>query len=240
MRFYLILIVILYWQVAFAKKAFDTYEHKVEIPEPLFIDLVRSLSAEPGEWEINSLFYHTQGNFDSLHWAPELELVLKSGTAVEFELPMVGGKISSYKTAIQQRVYQNSKRNHQQGLQFIYEADNKFYASEATLFYIIAHRFNHYFSIIGLYGLKSIIETYQGLDLLLNQSLFFNYSQEIDFGIEFNYQSGPISPKYWQVVPQLHLAFEDGAKIQFGFGAREQGTRISPMGTFRLIWEFNK
>lgn len=233
------LIFIFCWP-CFAKKAFDKYENKVEVPEPLFVDLVRSLSAEYGEWEINSLFYHTQGYYDNFNWAPEVEFVLKSGTAVEFEFPMVGGELTNYKVALQQRFYQNERRTHLHGLQVIYEADDKFMHSDATVYYIVAHRFNHYISALGLYGVKSILESYQGLEILLNQSIFFNYSQEIDFGIEYNYASGDLFEKYWQLIPQLHLAFEEGAKIQFGFGAREMASRISPVGTFRLIFEFNK
>lgn len=232
--------IILFSWPSFAKKAFDNYESKVEVPEPLFVDLVRSLNAKNGEWEINSLFYHSQGTYDDFNWAPEIEFVLRAGTAIEFELPIEGGELKNYKTAFQQRIYQNKKRNHLHGLQVIYEADNKFNHSDATLYYIVAHRFNHNLSVIGLYGAKSLLENYQGLEYLFNQSVFYNYSEEIDFGLEYNYSSGQLSNRYWQLIPQLHIAFEGGAKIQFGFGAINTDSTVSPIGTFRLIMEFNK
>lgn len=240
MRSFVFLLLLFYSSSSFAKKAYDKYETKVEVPEPLFVDLVRSLSAEYGEWEVNSLFYHTQGYFDSFSWAPEVEFVLNSGTAIEFEFPMQGGELTNYKVAMQQRTFQSHNRTHLHGVQLIYEADNNFFHSDATLFYIVAHRFNHYLSILGLYGAKSTIESYQGLDVLFNQSLFFNYSEEIDLGLELNYTSGDLSETSWQLIPQLHLAFEGGAKIQFGFGGRREGGRTSPIGTLRLILEFNK
>jgi hypothetical protein len=221
------------------KKSFTDYQKKNQVPEPLFVDLVRGLDAQVGEWEINSLFYQTRRSFEQFQWAPEVEFVLRDGLAIEFEFPMVGRKLESYKLGLQQRVYQSPSGHHLQGIQFLYEADPEFRHSDGTLYYIIAQRFNHYFSIIGLYGFRTIMEAYQGLEWDLNQSFFYNYSQEIDFGLEFNYVSGELTPRFFQVVPQLHLAFHNGAIIQFGFGARTtvEGTR--PLSTFRLIWEFN-
>lgn len=239
MNYIVLLLVVLASLSLKAQEAFDSYERKVEIPEPLFIDLVRNLSSEPGEWEINSLFYHSQGNYDELSWAPEIEMVLFDGTSIEFEFPMVGDKLYSYKFAVQRRIYQSPNRDHLHGMQAIYETDTAFNHSEATLFYIVAHRFNGKVSAIGLYGARSLLERYQGTEFLFNQSFFYNSSQVLDLGLELNYSSGDLSERYWQVIPQLHLAFEGGIKIQTGFGAKSHDHGVSPVGTFRLIQEFN-
>lgn len=221
------------------KKAFDEYKSKVEVPEPLYIDLVRSLSAEAGEWEINSLFYHSQGTYGDLKWSPEVEVVIREGSAIEFEFPMKGGNLNSYKLAFQQRIYENKKANGIHGFQFIYEANKRFNKDEGTFYYIVAHRFNHYLSTIGLYGVKSLIKKFEGLEVQLNQSIFYNYSREIDLGIEINYASDKLENKYFQIVPQLHLAFTKGYKIQFGFGALDKDSKVSPVGVLRFIKEFN-
>ncbi len=239
MRFFILLFIIFISFKVWGKKAFDDYKNKAEIPEPLYIDLVRGLTAEKGEWEINTLIYHTQGDFNSLNWAPEIEWVMRDGSAIEFELPMVGNDISSYKTAFQQNIYSNEKQTHMQGLQLIYEADVSFKHQEYTAYYILAHRFNHYFSTIGLHGVKGVFESSQKIDLVTNQSFFYNHSREIDLGLEFNYQSGQNFEKYFQVIPQLHLALGTGFKIQFGFGARSVNSMTSPVGTLRIIWENN-
>ena len=231
--------------LSYAKnKAFDDYKTKVEVPEPLFIDLVRSLSSEVGEWEINSLFYHSQGTYEDLKWAPEIELVLFDGTALEFEFPMQGPDLKNYKFAFQQRIYASRQSQSLHGIQLIYETNQKFNVSEGTFYYILAHRFNHHWSAIGLYGFKSVIENYEGLEAQFNQSFFYNYSREIDLGVEINYASGELEGRYFQVVPQLHLAFNHGYKIQFGFGAidggvTDEGSTVSPVGVFRFIKEFN-
>lgn len=241
MKYFFTFIILIFGTSVFAKgKAFDEYKTKVEVPEPLFIDLVRSLSAEVGEWEINSLFYHSQGTYDDLNWAPEIELVLYDGTAIEFEFPIEGFDLAHYKFAFQQRVYESKRSKSLHGVQLIYESNKKFDLSESTFYYILAHRFNHHWSAIGLWGFKSLIEGFEGLELQINQSLFYNYSREIDLGLEFNYASGELEGRYFQVVPQLHLAFNHGYKIQFGFGAIDDGSTLSPVGTFRFIKEFNE
>ena len=218
------------------RKAYDGYDREVEVPEPLFVDLVRSLTADPGEFEINSLFYHRAGSFDDLKWAPELEYVLPGGVAVEFELPSVGGRLETYKLALQTRIFPSVEPSQQHGLQWIYEVSTDFKQEEVSLYYIYARRFRGPVSILGLYGLKRSNVT----ESLLNQSFFYNYTEEIDFGLEFNYASGEGGQKYWQLIPQLHLALQRGGKIQFGFGGKQESGAFQPIATFRLIVEFNE
>lgn len=225
---------------SFAERGFYNYETKVEVPEPLYIDLVRGLHSHKGEWEINSLFVQNQSLMGEKKWAPELEWVVREGTAIEFEFPMTGAHLEAYKFAIQQRTYQSANKNNLQGVQLLYEADRVFMHSELTAFYIMAHRFNHEFSAITISGFKTILEQSEGLSVLVNTTLFYNYSDEVDFGIEVNYASPQFSEKFLQVVPQLHLALRDGMKIQFGYGGRETQDRWSSTSSLRLIKEFNK
>lgn len=236
----LVVLLLFFCQAGLGRKAFDDYKKENQVPEPLFVDLVRSLDAEQGEWEVNSLFYQRQQGFSEFNWAPEIEFVAQDGLAFEFELPMRGDQLETYKIAGQQRLYRSPSGAHLQGLQLIYEAETDFQSSQGTLYYIVAHRFNHALSVIGLYGIKSTVERFSGLEASLNQSFFYNYSQEIDFGLEINYLSGELSPGYLQAVPQLHLAFREGAKFQFGFGSRFYRDLATPVSTFRLIWEFNE
>ncbi len=226
--------------MALAEKAFDQYGSKVEVPEPLFIDLVRGLNSKTGEWEINSLFSHSQGRFQQMNWAPEIEYVIRTGTSIEFEFPMEGGELTHYKVAGQQRLYRNLSGSTVHGLQFIYETNRQFNHSETSIFYIVAHRINYRFSVLGMYGFRNQVENWNGINTLLNQSVFYNYSREVDFGLEINYDAGQLNEDYWQVIPQVHLALNDGYKIQFGFGALASEDQINPVGTFRIIREFNQ
>ncbi len=224
----------------FADTGFYNYETKVEVPEPLYVDLVRGLHSHKGEWEVNTLLSQNQSPLSEKKWAPEVEWVIKEGTAVELEFPMVGNSLRSYKVALQQRTYQSPNKNNLQGLQFLYEADQDFESSELTAFYIVAHRFNHYFSAISISGFKTLLERDRGLTTLLNATLFYNYSDEVDLGLEVNSASAQYSEAFLQVMPQLHLAMRDGLKIQFGYGAQEIRDKWFPTSSLRLIKEFNK
>lgn len=217
---------------------YGNYGNKVEVPEPLFIDLVRSLDAQKGEWEINSLFRHADSDFQGMTWAPEIEFVVTNGLALEFEFPMQGDSLKNYKFALQNTLGSFNQGKSIHGLQFIYESDTDFKHHEETLFYILAHRFNFHLSSMTLAG----IQKKSHLDELIwsyNQTFFYNYSREVDFGLEFNYFSGPAQSRFLQIVPQLHLAFQKGYKIQWGFGSEEVGAKWQPVAVFRLIKEFN-
>lgn len=224
-----------------AQEGFNDYETKVEIPEPLFIDLVRGLGSKKGEWEVNSLFYHGQGGFSDLNWAPEIEWAFADGTALELEFPMRGNSLHSYKAAFQKTVFKSRDRSHQQGVQFIYETGKDFGHSDLTGYYILAHRYSPKVSSIAIFGFKTLLEHYQGLTTIFNHTAFYNYTQEIDLGMEVNYFSQTsYMDQVLQVVPQLHLAMGSGYKIQFGFGGGEDGGRWSPVSMLRVIREFNK
>lgn len=220
-------------------QGFSEYESKTEVPEPLFVDLVRGLGSVKGEWEINSLFYHSQGDFNNLHWAPEIEWAFANGSAVELELPMVGSNLRNYKGAFQKRFGPNGRSPTMHGMQIILESDTAFIQNDATLFYILAHRYDYRFSSMSLVGIQGDLEVKRRPEIFINHTFFFNHTEEVDFGLEMNYRSGDASTRMAQIVPQLHLALKSGYKIQSGFGAAETNGIWSPLAVFRLIKEFN-
>lgn len=241
-RFALFILCFSFLNCTFADEelGFTEYETKIEVPEPLFFDLVRGLSASKGEWEVNTLLHHTEGNFDQLHWAPELEWVFRKNMAFEIELPMMGSSLQNYKAAFQTTLYQDYESASIHGLQFIYEAHKDWRYTEATALYIYAHRFNHEWSMISLMGVRTILEEFHGLAWLFNHSFFYNYSREIDLGLEVNMASKELGHAFKQVVPQVHLTMGERYKLQFGVGGREVDKQWSPVAILRWIREFNK
>lgn len=224
-----------------AQEAYQEYKRKSEIPEPLFVDLVRNLQSTAGEWEINSLFYQDNTSWSQQHWAPEIEWVFRPGTAFEFELPMEGHHLRRYKIAIQQLLWSNPSESHLQGLQAIVETDTTGSQSEWVLYHIIAQRLGHNFSMLGLYGARWYNYHSQDLQVSLNQSFFYNHSREVDLGLELNWQpSGHQTTDLLQIVPQLHLALGSGFKIQFGMGYKKSDSWEGTTGILRAIWEHNK
>lgn len=226
--------------IAFSKNQdYFNYERKVEVPEPMFIDLVRSLDAKKGELEVNTLFADYNSESKNLKWAPEIEYAFDDGKAIEFELPSEGGDIKNYKFAYQQNITSLSQVNWLQGIQFIYEANKEFNESEATLYHIYALRINHYFSFMNIAGIKFDTSDFDQRSVALNSTLFYNYTKEVDFGLEVNLESSELENQTFQILPQIHLALSEGYKIQYGFGTATIEDNHSLVTSFRLIKEFN-
>ena len=221
------------------EKEFHHYKREVEVPEPMFIDLVRSLNSQKGEWEINSLFADYHKKADALNWAPEVEYVFKDGHAIEFELPSQGQHLKKYKFAYQTTLSSLENHGHLHGVQVIYETDDQLRESESTFYHIFAKRLSHHISMISLAGIKINNEQLSQRSLSLNHTTFYNYTNEVDFGLEINFETSELHNKMFQAIPQIHLALNHGLKIQYGFGTVRVNGENSLITSFRLIREFN-
>jgi len=96
-------------------------ENGPQVPEPMVFDLIRPLGAKRGEAEVNVLglipLRQRSGTVDDVpdplglvrrspdsqefEWAPESELALMDGFAVEVEFPLENSHLESYKAAAQ-------------------------------------------------------------------------------------------------------------------------------------------
>lgn len=224
---------------SFASEGYFDYERKVEVPEPLFIDLVRSLDAKKGELEVNSLFTDYSKEPNQLNWAPEIEYTFLDGQSLELELPSQSTRLESYKVAYQLNLTPLTTENGLHGVQVIIESDKKLNHKEATLFHIYAYRVGHNISLLNIMGLKFNSEDTKKRSVLLNTSFFYNYSEDVDFGFETNIESSEQDNQLVQFIPQIHLAFNHGHKIQYGFGRFTKKETEGFVTSFRLIKEFN-
>lgn len=221
------------------KQSYFNYERKVEVPEPMFIDLVRSLDSVKGETEFNSLFADYDSESKNLKWAPEVEYAFNNGEAIEFEFPGQGGDLKNYKIAYQKNITSLKKENCLQGFQLIYESNKEFDQSESTIYHIYALRLNHHFSFMNIAGLKFDNKDFESRSVAWNSTFFYNYTEEVDFGFEVNLETGELGNEMYQFLPQVHLALNNGYKIQYGFGTAVIEEKHSLLTSFRLIKEFN-
>ncbi len=221
------------------KQNYFNYERKVEVPEPMFIDLVRSLDSVKGESEFNSLFADYSSDSKNLKWAPEVEYAFDNGKAIEFEFPGQGGNLKNYKIAYQKNITSIKNENCLQGFQLIYESNKKFNQSESTVYHIYALRLSHYFSFMNIAGLKFDNKNLDNRSVAWNSTFFYNYTREVDFGLEINLETGELGNEMYQLLPQVHLALNNGYKIQYGFGTAMVEDKHSLLTSFRLIKEFN-
>jgi hypothetical protein len=221
----------------------DDYQTEAEIPEPLFFDLVRRLGSEKGELEFNSLtrIEGTTKATELLH-APEIEYAFMDGGAVELELPMEGSTLKAIKGAFQFTFGRFGNRSQWiHGFQTFYETGLEDLHEQIVTTYILGHRLSHRISYLLMLGPAislgpNVATRTSGV---INMTIFYNSSREVDFGLEVNWMGPQAEFKRLQVMPQLHLLFQKDWKVQAGFGIIDTGKPLELTSAFRIIKEFN-
>ncbi len=236
-------------------------ENGPRIPEPMVFDLVRPLGAKRGEWEVNTLalipldrksetidevqdplgLVRRSSDKQGVEWAPEIELVLADGIAVEFELPMENSTLEAYKLAGQLTFGTAFKNRFIHGAQTIvqYNIDPKRWTT--TLLYLAGFRLDPTWSILGMVGARGITnEAPGGLDVevLSNASLFADLTERLVGGIEINLNQVVGGDLSLLLMPQGQYEISKSWMIQAGGGAQFTNAFILPQIGFRLIHEF--
>lgn len=212
---------------------------RLSIPEPLLFDLVRPLGARIGEVEVNTLLVRPFR--ETVQWAPEIEVVVGKGIALEFELPFEGAELETWKFAAQGRLPRLPWKRYIHGWQGIAEIPQQRTAhGEVSALYISGVRWSRRVSTLSLNGLKlEGPRTSRRAVALLNNTVFHESKGRGAFGLESNLQlhrrnsAAVLAPQYHQRLPkQFH--------VQLGVGASWQASRAwQPMVALRLIRELN-
>lgn len=209
-----------------------------DVPEPMVFDMVRPLGARAGELEVNALAQtRLSGPHKAVEWAPEIELALVDGFAVELELPLEDTRVTDYKMGLQGTfgTFAGGKGVH--GLQYLglYNRENARWESSAL--YLVGFRFNERWSMMAMAGAGDISSGNDGHGrLLLNHSTFYDLSPASRVGVEVNFKSG--AGKEALIMPQLHQQLGGSLSLQAGVGAaHEAGLGWRPRAGLRLIRE---
>lgn len=126
---------------------------RLQIPEPLVFDLVRPLGARRGEIEVNTLFVQPlTGRQRKLQWAPEVEIAFAEGHAIEFELPVEGVEVESYKLALQSKFPARRSPRFTHGWQGIVEKGRHDFAWDTSQLYVTGLRWHENWSMLSLHG----------------------------------------------------------------------------------------
>ncbi len=208
------------------------------VPEPLLFDLVRPLGADKGELEVNALVQHASGG---TAWAPEIEYAFADGYALELELPFEGATLEEYKVAVQGTAGTLLDGRMIHGWQAIvyYERNSKDYT--ADLIYLNGARLSRKWSVFNMVGLRHAHFRGDGDYIgLVNNSIFYDYSQRLTFGLEVNSE---ISDGWrWRhgLVPQIHFDVSEHVTLQFGGGRSRLNVGHPAEKTFiwRLIYSW--
>jgi hypothetical protein len=210
------------------------------IPEPLLFDLVRPLGAKRGELEVNMLMQHNRRTGRN-EFAPEIEYAFADGLAIELELPFDGNRLEEYKVALQGTMgtLRNDTMVHGWQLIGYRSRHDGHYAADAL--YINGQELSGGWSTLNMVGLRRTELGSRGRNvILLNNSLFFDRSQRLTFGLELNSEIDQRGNWRMRAIPQLHIDLDSHSTLQLGFGPNrlEQGGATYWSLDWRLIRTF--
>lgn len=209
------------------------------IPEPMVFDLVRPLGVRQGDAEVNVLTEHSLRNGDT-EWAPEFEFGLFDDFAIEFELPFDNLRLGEYKLGLQGTIGTGFNNHFIHGWQMIgyHDRDTEKYSVDAL--YLAGYRFNSEISNFNMIGMRRDDMERDGHFVgLFNTTWFYDYSQDLTFGIEMNNEFREKSDWIYLLMPQIHWDITNHATLQFGVGLSQANRKETNwLGSWRMIYAF--
>ncbi|MEQ1836359.1 MAG: hypothetical protein ABL862_08000 [Candidatus Nitrotoga sp.] len=188
------------------------------IPEPLLFDLVRPLGAKKGELEVNTLALKPLKG-GTAEWAPEIEYVFADNYAFELELPFENSNFTNYKFALQGTLSNPLTVGMIQGWQVIGEKNRGTGKYSADALYINGYRLSEVWSTLNMLGIRRTVFGGDGKTIaLMNNNLFYDYSQRLTYGIELNHEINQKGQWHYSVTPQIHLDLNHHITLQTGLG----------------------
>lgn len=209
------------------------------IPEPMVFDLVRRLGARQWEVEANVLFLMPIDPDDlSLEWAPEVELALADGFAIELELPMRDDHVEALKFGAQLTFGTGFDGHFIHGTQAIVEYELDREAVQATLVYLAALELDPTWRLLGMAGVRTTAGPDPfAIEVVVNANLFAEVTDFLVLGVEANYSSDLREDHRLLVMPQAHLTLGRFLRWQLGAGLSANGAQRGAAVSTRLIVE---
>lgn len=211
------------------------------VPEPMVFDLVRGLGARQWEVEANTLFMLPLDPNDwEMSWAPEIELALADGFAIELELPMRDDQVDALKTAAQLTFGTAADGRFIHGTQAIVEHELAHDATQTSLLYLAGVELDPTWSLLVMAGFRTTfaepIEQFR-METLVNMSLFARVASWMVLGLEANYADDFERGRELLVMPQAHLKIGDHLRWQLGVGFCAAGEDRHAVASSRVIVE---
>ncbi len=241
----------------FGAEDYGAQQHRPSIPEPMIFDLVRGLGARRGEVEVNTLgmfpfgssepssssgdafgFSPASNDRGGIEWAPEIEIALADGFAVEFELPFEGSQLEAYKFAAQWTFGTGLEDRFIHGSQVIVEPTKDFDAWDLTFLYLAGVQINERWSVLGMAGVRPEIVKGQAnhTDGLMNVTVFRDLDNLTTLGLETDFTFGEADRTSLLLMPQVDRELTDHFELQFGAGVGFIEDQQVPLSALRLIY----
>ncbi|WP_437203334.1 hypothetical protein [Planctomicrobium sp. SH664] len=231
------------------------------IPEPLVFELIRPLGERKGSQAIDVLSLIPLGPTSKkvleyidplgipqygtvrreIFWAPEYEIAIADGLAIEFELPFAGDTLDAYRFAGQYTIGTAFNNSYIHGLQTIIEPDTDLRNWNLSLLYCGGYRVDETWSLLGMIGGRTV--TRPGVDddrtdLLLNLNIFADITPRLTTGVESNFVASDEGNCSLLLTPQVHCELTKRIMLQTGFGAAWDDGDFSTLLALRSIYLF--
>lgn len=211
------------------------------VPEPMVFDMVRPMHARKGELEVNVLgvvpMHRRRAEVD---WAPEVEYAIADGFGIEFEFPFLDDNLEALKFAVQYTFDVGLDNRLIHGYHGIYEYIFDGELSELTSLYLVGMRFNEIWSVMGMFGFRSTVESAAGThftELIQNVGFYADVTDRLILGVETNMSHHLAGPSSLLIIPQAHWVLTDNLNLQFGFGLQATADEAVAVHAFRVVWE---
>lgn len=226
----------------FGAEEFADRTNRPRIPEPLVFDLVRPLGATKGEAEVNVLgLVSLDRDKSASEWAPEVELAIADGIALEFELPFEDWTLEAYKAAGQLTFGTAFEERFIHGTQGILVYSKQSQTWTPTLLYVAGVELDEHWSVLGMAGIRTEIDgadRRHRTERLFNLSLFRHVGERSTVGLETNSATSLGGRSEFLLMPQLHCEVADQCMVQLGTGCLLTDDQSLPLGAFRVIYSF--
>jgi hypothetical protein len=209
------------------------------IPEPLFIDLIRNLGSHRGELEVNVLSATTFRKTPAVRWGPEIEYTPIAGFGLELEVPLLDQHVEAIKPGAQVTLGSTAGRRLEFGALATHSQFTQELGSYTTLAAITGVRFTQ--RITGITIVGPTLTTERGhaprLGGMLSPTVFYQVNREVILALELGYAARADERAQQIVLPQVHLELGH-VDVQVGLGGAHEGDgKVRVFTAVRICWE---
>lgn len=216
-----------------------THEDLIDIPEPLFFDLIRRPDSHPGEIEVNVLVGVPLHSQPRISWSPEIEYAFARGHAVELEFDVDHDRLERVQLGLQGTFGYSRNQRFIHGWQILAGYDLAERTIEFTGLYMFALRLTQRLSSWVLVGPRVSGPGEGGesqATFVINPSLYFRVHPKVNLALESTVLYGS-SEQVAVLLGEVEWDISPSLQVQLGIGPRWDHGVADPFCTLRLTWD---
>lgn len=216
-----------------------THEDLIDVPEPLFFDLIRRPGAHAGEIEVNVLAGIPLRAQPRIGWSPEIEYAFARGHAIELEFDVDHDRLERVQLGFQGTLGFTNNQRFIHGWQMLAGYGLAERNLEFTGLYMFAVRFTHRLSSWLLIGPRvggAVEGEPPSVKLVLNPSLYLRLRPNVNLAIESTIVYGA-DEQVALLLGEVEWDVSQNVQLQLGIGPRWENGVVEPFLTLRTTWD---